>query len=466
MDSEIPSRNPRSYCRLCLSQVNLLTVLGSSDDANQPPMKAVLQKLHHYTKVALLAEDFPCAICGVCKSQLDEFHEFRRNVVRNHNAVKIFRQTFGDEEECVEQEEEEEEKTYVEIIEDSLADIIKEEYGDTAELKEADVYHVNGELRTVVVKPDSDAPAPPQLQVQVSPKKTPPAAPVNILNKSGGHAASLPTAQNYRKRIFNLTPAETVYTVFKCSTCLAVFHSQDNLSIHKRTDHPEVPTTLPNSSAKRLVVKKVEPRKPPASSPPKRPLPKPSVSPQTQKLLFKCVSCSSSFVQEENLKHHQLICKPAALSKLDLSQITIKRTKVQENPPASRIQCDHCTLTYKSRDMLNKHLIEVHQVAPLQQQQPSHFCTLCSLNYSCLEDLQLHNRALHAYRCKICAKDSRRCMHKPAAGGSGSGEREGVKNGNKATNVATYNIHHATTTMKGCRYMRNGPELEWSSTPC
>lgn len=425
MDSDIPSRNPLSYCRLCLSQVNLLTVLGSPDDANQPPMKEVLQKLHHYTKVVLLTNDFPCAICGVCKTQLNEFHAFRRNVVRNHNAVKIFRQTFGDEVERVDAEEEdEEEQTYVEIIEDSqLADIIREEYGDTTELKEVDVYHVNGELRTVVVKADPESSAQqPQVNL-VSPKKHSPAPPVNILNKSRGPATPLPVVHNSQKKVIKTSPSGAVFTVFKCSQCRAVFQSQENLAVHERSDHSSLHKTPPQSAPQRLMVHKV-----PQSSPPKRALPKPAISPQTQKLLFKCTSCSSSFVQEQNLKQHQVTCKPSALSKLDLSQITIKRTKVQEPPPATdRIQCEHCKLTYKTRHYLNKHLIEIHNIVPKQDKQ-QHFCSLCSLSYSCLQDLQLHNRALHPFRCTVCAADFRQCMHKQPSGG-----QEAFENGNKAT---------------------------------
>lgn len=396
-------------------------------------MRAVLQKLHQYTKLALQDQDFPCAICGVCKSQLNEFHAFRMNVVRNHNAVKIFRQTFGDEIECVEPEKEEE-QTFVEIIEDSilpagesLADIIQDEYGDTTELKEVDVYHVNGELRTVVVKPDSEAPPP---QVRVSPKKTPPAARVNILNKSGGHAASLPAVQ---KSIPKAYPSGTVFTVFKCTTCRAVFQNQDNLTNHQRKDHPSHPETPPQSALQRLIVHKVEPRKSPQSYPPKRPLLKRAAPPQTQKLLFKCASCSSSFVEEQNLKHHQITCKPAALSKLNLSQITIKRTKVQEPAPAaSRIQCEYCKLTYKTQHFLNKHLLEVHKVMP--QKQPQHFCSLCKLSYSCLQDLQLHNRAMHAFRCTTCAKDFRQCLHEQPNIARGAENNNGV-GGNKAANA-------------------------------
>ncbi|XP_039453671.1 uncharacterized protein LOC120432519 [Culex pipiens pallens] len=413
MDSDVPSRNPLSYCRLCLSQVNLLTVLDSSDDANQSPIKEVLQKLHHYTKVALLAKDFPCAICGVCKTQLNEFHAFRRNVVRNHNAVQIFRQTFGDE---IERAEPEEEETYVEIIEDSqqLADLIREEYGDTMELKEVDVYHVNGELRTVVVKPDPDAKPPPpqQQQVRVAPKKTQPAGPVNILNKSKGQATSQPTRQNTQKTVFKPPPPGSVFTVFKCASCRAVFQSHENLIIHQRTE---------NQCITQKVLPQSGPRKPPQTSPPKRPLSKASIPPQTQKLLFKCVSCSSSFVQEENLKQHQITCKPAALSRLDLSQITIKRTKLQENA-ADRMQCDHCQLTYKTLHNLNKHLIEVHKVMPRPTEK--HICSLCNLSYSCYQDLQLHIRALHSIRCTTCAADNRQCSHKPpaaAAVGNGVG---------------------------------------------
>lgn len=110
-------------------------------------------------------------------NRMNGFHDFRRLVVRNHNAVKTFRRLFG-------VQMEEEPPTVIEVIEDDdtdadaepmeikqefeaeeskLADQIKTEHEqgvppvkDT--VKEVDVYHLDGKLATVVVKEEQLSP--------------------------------------------------------------------------------------------------------------------------------------------------------------------------------------------------------------------------------------------------------------------------------------------------------------------
>lgn len=377
-----------------------------------------------------VGEDYPSAVCDLCISQINEFHLFRRNVVRNHNIVKRFRKQYGDEivipkQEIKEEPEDEEEGFLVDIIDEDNLIKIKEEYDSCAAdsisdgiserthetVKEVDVYHMDGELKTLVVKQESTLPVhlipAPRKSVENGGLKTsqnkPPS--VNILSKK-------PTMMNISKNSSVLNtehqrppvnllkrPAATVLNKevqekqpksapIVCLKCRAVFRSRENLIMHERNDHG---ITRPQTQ-------------PPVV------LPEPKINPRNT--LFKCTKCNSSFIQEANYEHHLTTCKVALLARLN-PQITIKRTKVPENQPSPspnvnviniarknndepaeerRLRCPHCLLSYKTKHFLQKHLQDVHKIVIKDE---VYRCKICNLTYSCSEDLQLHNQALH-----------------------------------------------------------------------
>ncbi|XP_055641681.1 uncharacterized protein LOC129778657 [Toxorhynchites rutilus septentrionalis] len=445
--AKVPSRNPLTYCRLCLSQVNLLTVLQAEDGARSPH-KEWLQKLFHYAKIAFNAEeDYPSAVCDLCITQFNDFHTFRRKVVSNHTMVKLYRRNHGDEivipkEEVKEEAQEDEEEGFlIDIIDEDQLIKIKEEnddgisdaiFGKAHEtIKEVDVYHMDGELRKLVVKQEPISPVRPtsaprksaengdiKLRLGALPtmhilnKKVPSTNVVKQLSVPAVKIEPLDSTPIAPKR-----PAGTILnqdikekrlksSVVSCWKCKAVFNSHENLIIHEREDHGMVRQHKP----------------PPVVSSGSKPC--------AQATLFKCTKCHNSFVQESNYEQHLTTCKVSLLSKLNPAQITIKRTKVpasQPSPPSSsaginnlngknndhqvvehRLRCPHCPLTYKTKHFLQKHLQDVHRIATKEEVLQ---CKICNLTYSCSEDLKLHNQALHRRQCEQCTGEFKNCVH-------------------------------------------------------
>lgn len=440
--ANVPCKNPLKYCRLCLSEDEELILMESGDKLTTSS-KLLLQKLFLYMKITFHNEqDYPSAICYSCLDRFDNFHDFRRMVVRNHNAVKTFRRLFGD-------QYDEEPTTMIEVIDDSQQEMeIKQEFEaeesklaeqieidykpPKEEVKEVDVYHLDGELKTVVVKeerlsPEKSLPATPEKEQSQEPKRSPP---VTNLNANISRVTVLKRPQG---KVLNLEHAEkrakaailSRFSVVKCSHCRAVFRNRENLLKHERDDHQNVTEHLLNKNAPSKSLPVIKTRQI------SKPLPH---SPVAQ--LFKCPHCSSSFIQKSNYEQHIKTCKAAALSKLN-PQIVVKRTtpaamnevikaavaKIgrnvqvkpvelvqvkQEETEDQRIRCHYCPLTYKTKYFLKKHMLDVHKIDDYEN---VFYCHVCKLNYSCDEDLQLHNRAIHRFQCKQCLEDFRTCMH-------------------------------------------------------
>lgn len=556
--SNVPCRNPLKYCRLCLCQKNELVVMTSPDHLTTTD-KLLLQKMYHYMKISFHKDqDYPFAICVTCTNRFDSFHYFRRTVVRNHNAVKTYRRLFPDEFDIP--AEPDDEGATIELIDDDEVLDIKQEEEDSGEyyddpqqveikqenednggsmddsypvqikqeievedfrigglkinpakpakeiVKEVDVYHLDGELRSVVVKEESllpikSPPVTPATQKNQQLNKSP-AAPqtkpnvinskISIIKRPQGKLLNtehsekrlktvaetdcikLPqgkllntentekplktiaetdfTKQSPQGKLLNTEHsdkrpkriAETAFSVVKCSHCRAVFRNRENLIIHEQHDHPN----------KILLAKPATTTTITSPKKPSRPLPQ---SPPQKVTLHKCSHCSSSFIQYPNYTQHMKTCRAAALSKLN-PQIVVKRTtpaamnevlkaavakigkqvqikpvveskQQQEQEPFAdkRIRCPYCPLTYKTKYFLKKHMLDVHKIDDYEN---VFYCHVCKLNYSCNEDLQLHNRAIHRFQCTQCLDDFRTCMHAQTSNG-GLGQ-----NGfNKAFNI-------------------------------
>ncbi|XP_062703161.1 zinc finger protein 777 [Aedes albopictus] len=457
--SNVPCKNPLKYCRLCLSEDNELSVLESHESLTTIH-SILLQKLFHYMKITFHKEqDYPSAICNGCMNRMNGFHDFRRLVVRNHNAVKTFRRLFG-------VQMEEEPPTVIEVIEDDdtdadaepmeikqefeaeeskLADQIKTEHEQGAPpvketVKDVDVYHLDGKLATVVVKEEQLSPVKeeklspvqsmPQMEKNPEQKRSPAAAKptpniinskITILKRPQGRLLNMEHSEKRAKVVVG-----SEFSVVKCSQCRAVFRNRENLLIHERDDHRQ--PEQPKVNFKKIVT--------PPTTPHTRRISKPL--PHTVATLFKCPHCSSSFIHKNNYELHQKTCKAAVLSKLN-PQIVVKRTtpaamnevikaavakvgrqvqikpvetviEIKQEPEGDdqRIRCQYCPLTYKTKYYLKKHLFDVHKIDDYEN---VFYCHVCKLNYSCDEDLQLHNRAIHRFLCKQCPEDFRTCMH-------------------------------------------------------
>ncbi|XP_058839924.1 zinc finger protein 28-like [Topomyia yanbarensis] len=438
----VPSRNPLIYCRLCLSQVNLLTML-EANDIEVAPHNELLRRISDYVKITLVPnEDFPSAVCGVCIAQLNDIHEFRQTVNRNHAAVKDYRRSFGDE---IIPKVESDVEILVDIydLDPRLTDFKEEEYfiqddvpeivsGQAVEtVKDVDVYHMDGELTTVVLKQENLPPARviardnKQIKDNITAVPVKPAIVMPHINVLSRKVNPPPSVKRYttnlppktqpvipEKRTKTLPTVESFFVV-KCSQCSAVFRNSENLAIHEARDHSKVREINHSTEV--------------VAAPPKSLNQSITNKQNQQNVLFKCNQCNSSFIQKTNYEKHLKSCQPAILAKLNTSQITIKRTKtapvnsapvsqlgekshsiVKHGETENRYRCPACPLTYKIQHFLQKHLLDVHK---LPDDKEVYYCPMCRLFYSCNEDLQLHNRAIHRFQCRQCNTDFRKCIH-------------------------------------------------------
>ncbi|XP_055540751.1 uncharacterized protein LOC129727205 [Wyeomyia smithii] len=409
--SGVPGRNPLVYCRFCLSQLNLLTVLDSVD-TKDPSLQQTLQRLNSLTKVNLVTDDFPSAICGVCVAQLEAFHEFRRNVLRNHNAVRLFRRSNRDDFDVKpakkKAKDEELDGVLIDIIDydsqmeakdnDSESFPMTHSKEQVHEVRDVDAYHVDGALKKLVVRKTSQVATGEAIGgKRVKNGNVKNADPITVIS----FRDAFPPPAEKRPQIL---PTRNSFLVVTCSHCNAVFRNRENLIIHMKNDHADKNFQQKIPSPKIMI------------TPTKR-SPQSNTDQNVQHMtLFKCPQCNSSFIQEDNFQEHMKSCKLTALAKLDKSQITIKRTKniqkrrlFQNNLQSDRLHCTHCSSTYKSKHFLQKHLLETHNISCSDE---VYYCEICQLNYSCAEDLKLHNQALHPLQqCGKCGEDISSCLH-------------------------------------------------------
>ncbi|XP_021713125.1 zinc finger protein 366 [Aedes aegypti] len=83
----VPSGPADSYCRLCLSEVDVESLLVVSNGLTQPN-QTLVQLVKRYMEIDLTgAADNPCGICSTCRMMLEEFERFRDRCLRCDYAL-------------------------------------------------------------------------------------------------------------------------------------------------------------------------------------------------------------------------------------------------------------------------------------------------------------------------------------------------------------------------------------------
>ncbi|XP_058812078.1 zinc finger protein 502-like [Topomyia yanbarensis] len=80
---EIPSSNPITYCRLCLSS-SLVEPLYPCDP-KQDLINLIAKNVH---VVLMIEEDLPCAVCQNCRFKLEDFERFRDQCQKLDNFIR------------------------------------------------------------------------------------------------------------------------------------------------------------------------------------------------------------------------------------------------------------------------------------------------------------------------------------------------------------------------------------------
>ncbi|XP_055635705.1 zinc finger protein 658B-like [Toxorhynchites rutilus septentrionalis] len=77
----VPSGGPESYCRLCLSESNVETLLFP--DVYTEPSSTLIKLIRRYVRIRLPLQDSTvCAICNPCRMMLEEINRFTEHCLR------------------------------------------------------------------------------------------------------------------------------------------------------------------------------------------------------------------------------------------------------------------------------------------------------------------------------------------------------------------------------------------------
>ncbi|XP_001648322.2 zinc finger protein 501 [Aedes aegypti] len=80
---EIPSNNPVSYCRLCLSSAAVEPIYPGE------PSQSLIDLIAKNVQVTFIVdEDLPCAVCQNCRLKLEDFERFRDQCQKLDNFVR------------------------------------------------------------------------------------------------------------------------------------------------------------------------------------------------------------------------------------------------------------------------------------------------------------------------------------------------------------------------------------------
>uniref|UniRef100_A0A182NRT1 Uncharacterized protein n=1 Tax=Anopheles dirus TaxID=7168 RepID=A0A182NRT1_9DIPT len=345
----LPCSDATRFCRLCFSEINLLTVIGPSP-AEQKPYQDLLHLMKSYLKLELEGStDFPSAVCGICIGLLREFDSLYQNAQDYGYAVRVLLS-----EKIIEDVEEvlpvnKIEPTLVEIYEpngenESIVEadqIVLEDVplGESNQREEQiDVYHVDGQLQHIIMEGGTC------IEVRTEGARKQPRK--NLWNSSHAKVVAQPAP---RKR--TISPAAA------------------NLS-HIPKKVPPKPTTLPaTSSSRTLNMAATAKRQPQVVGSLKH------TTPGSSKQLYRCNQCSNLFVELSNYYGHT--CKKQTMANLGIGQ---------------KIQCKLCSMTYRSKLLYQKHEYEAHGI---RNENFGIQCNICSKLFSQRQDYQLHMRVMH-----------------------------------------------------------------------
>uniref|UniRef100_A0A182MKS3 Uncharacterized protein n=1 Tax=Anopheles culicifacies TaxID=139723 RepID=A0A182MKS3_9DIPT len=374
----LPRDDVTKFCRFCLSEINLLNVIGSSP-AEQEAHSELLRLVNNYLKLEFHPEkDFPSAVCEMCIALLHDFDTLYKNAHDYNYALRMLSECPRVDDIETEipankidpyRDNSHEASPLIFIDMDSNAlerelvvtnaldgQIVLEDApsNETNEQEaQIDVYHFDGQLQHIVMEGGTC------IEVQSEELSKPPPPRGNLLNAS---LAKVGTNATVRKRI-----------------------------------------APPNATAPQQLPKKPVPTKPaslPVYGTPTRTLnaeasvktsPKLVGSKQyvaaSPKQLYRCNHCSNLFVELANLYSHSCQKRPR-----EITHNNSMRPTVVSGETGQRIQCKMCSMSYRTKLQYQKHEYEVHGI---RNENFGIKCTICHKLFSQRQDYQLHMRAIH-----------------------------------------------------------------------
>uniref|UniRef100_A0A182PSI2 Uncharacterized protein n=1 Tax=Anopheles epiroticus TaxID=199890 RepID=A0A182PSI2_9DIPT len=396
----LPSPDTTKFCRFCLSEINLLNVIGP-DATEQEAHGELLRLVKSHLKLELVpAIDFPSAVCEMCIALLHDFDTLLRNVHDYRYAVRILLEA--------QTKEDVESVIPVTMIEPNLVEVyepppvaqidtgnelieLKEDlddqteqdaYGEANEHEaQIDVYHVDGQLQHIVMEGGTYIDlqpfvTPQQSQSQPPPPLQLPQAQTNASNLLNASLPSLGSPISNRKRNgpANNSPAGTAQPPKKFVP----------------TDH------RPQTAPPPIRMLNSKPRRTPQ---PAWPQVQQIETPATK--LYRCPKCMNLFVELNNFYSHKcsklpqqhreiVINSGSSSAALMTTQQTVSAVTITSE--GQRFQCNLCDASYRTKLQYQKHEYEVHRIS---NENFGIKCDICQKLFSQRQDYQLHMQAIH-----------------------------------------------------------------------
>ncbi|XP_049533590.1 uncharacterized protein LOC125950047 [Anopheles darlingi] len=383
----LPSTDTSTFCRLCLSSINLMIVIRR-DKADLAAHETLLELLRNHLRLQLdELKDFPCAVCEVCITVLRDFDALHQNARRYTRALRdLLQEKYS----TVPTNNEATRLSRVRITKPTQIQPLLEEnvlleiceaplHGEDEAIEQRTLQHDEIVLEEYHV---TDVPSDDE-RVNVEPKKYVP-------ENRGQISRIAPVVKSPMIRPYELAnggPSRKVLHPAAVRGIVVGTSSSPVVNTNKtppftpesigKTKNP-TPTQLVRVAAKALMVTPVHQAKD---------LDTDGGGIQgTAKKLFRCEHCSSRFVELKNYYNHA--CKKG------FKEVQLNRK--ERAPPIEvdlqRFRCGVCDAGYRNKLHFHKHEFEAHGIC---NEDYGVKCSICDMMFSQKQDYRLHVAALH-----------------------------------------------------------------------
>ncbi|XP_055613975.1 zinc finger protein 721-like [Uranotaenia lowii] len=415
---EVPDGDPSSYCRLCLSEVNVDSLFPDG----QGPRHDVLNRIHLCTGLRITQEDdYPSGLCWMCSISLEEFQYFRERCHRYDALIKRKRKLLAaismgssqqgaglmaefdvtiqnddcaDDDTPYEDDDSDDDNrplisltSLTQGIDDSHAEEeivpqseIRDQKPDRAAL---DAYIEQYKAKKVIdskplVEPTKKAPAPPQ---KLLPYQCPDCMRI-FKNKA--------TLREHSRLHIGIMP-------FPCNQCGTGFSRLASLEAHKKKYHSKDSTEAPPQNLKCPYCPRLFPRKLDRTR--HCMLAHPERYPPTKYGASTARNTPTNKDQEPQSNIHSPNILKKALTKSKTPTPSQASTPVADAMSGSEFCCNMCTKSFESIENLQEHINDEHPKGGLLR------CALCPKVFKARQSLRMHilnHQGKLPYECEDC----------------------------------------------------------------